>query len=345
MQKPITEPNPRPDLSTGRRRTLGSLLIVVGTLLCVLITSLGISAGGGYIAGRRERSSYMTQTVSADLEAQYEAAQEDIANGQYSLAVQRIQFILQIDPDYPGAADRLAEIARLRNEANAPPPPPTPIPPSTAEDVDELYAEAAALYETQEWAGAIDRLEELQALAPDYQADDIQERLYEARRLLGLQYVRSDRLQEGVVLLQAADRIRPLDDQSAGELFLAELYLTGLSYWELGWNTVIRNLVIIYEIAPDYRDVEERLLTAYTSYGDQLVVSGSYCQAVEQYESALAIEEDDDLAGAAEDAADLCANPPTAGASPSEPGSTPVGTVTLTPGPTPPPTLRAGDIP
>ena len=71
--------------------------------------------------------------------------------------------------------------------------------------------------------------------------------------------MQGDRIEEGLYLLEQAEKIRPLSDSTAGERNLARLYTTGQIYWGLDWNVVIQNFVVIYEIAPNYRDVQPRL--------------------------------------------------------------------------------------
>ncbi len=325
MQPPDPQPTPadqqRPSLL---RRKLSTSAILLGTLFCVLATALGVSATGGYIAGQKQRNVDATQTTIVDIDVQYALGVSDFESGNYNLAAERFRWVLDRRPDYPGAADQLAaaeqQIANGQ-ATNAP-----TLPPSTSEDPAELFTEASGYMEGQEWANAISRLEQVQDIDPTYREVDVKEMLYTAYSTLGLTYIRGDRIEEGLYLLDLAEQIHPLDDLTGGERYLATLYSTGQTYWGLDWNVVIRNFEAITPLAPNYRDVSARLLEAYVRFGDQLKASGAACDAVTQYESALALQPDDAVEAKRQAAEQACANPSSLST------ATPLGGTQSTPG-------------
>lgn len=303
---------------TGRRRrVLSTTAFFVLIALCVLSSALLIAGVGGVAAGRKERAIYATETTAADLGLQYELGLADMQNGNYSLAAQRFTWILQRDPNYPGVAENLAQARQQGNTLNEPSP--TVIPTSSAVTIEEKFLEAKQHYDAQDWPVAIARLQDVQSLDPTYRRADVQNMLYTSLQTLGLVYVRGSRLEEGIFLLEQAEEIQPLDNFAAGELLVANLYITAKSYWNLNWQIVIQNLVTIYEVAPDYRDVADRLHAAYAKYGDQMALSGAFCDAVDQYGLALEIIADEDVSASRDKAVEECNNP------------TPDGTLTLTP--------------
>jgi tetratricopeptide (TPR) repeat protein len=330
---PSPAPPPRPRRPSGIRRVLSSTVLLVGIIVCVLLASIGVGAFGGAIAGQKERGFHATQTTTAGLDLQFGLGLSNLEEGRYELAAQRFRWILERNPDYPSAAERLAEAERRINEAGGGTAVPT-LPPSDTENPDELFAEAQSYFNDQQWENAITRLQELQALDPRYQEIEVKEMLYESLTSLGLIYIRGDRIEEGLFLLDQAAVIRPLEDQIEGERHLATLYITGRTYWGLNWPVVIQNLQVIYDTVPAYRDVAERLWEARVKYGDQLAAQGSQCGAAEQYSTALEIREDSVLQEKYETAASACAHP------------TLTATVTpeVTPGPTPTKT-PLGNIP
>jgi tetratricopeptide (TPR) repeat protein len=353
MNEP-SPPNSAPDQASaapvmGRLGRLWKLLspwaALIAIIVCVVAAALAVAAYGGAVAGRQERGTRATQTTVADIALQYDLGVQDLAAGRYELAAQRFIWVLDRDPDYPGALENLAEAQRLSQqpaaEASA-----TPIPPSEADSLDERFAEAQTLVDGEQWEAAITRLQELRALDSSYRSGEVQQMLYDALVTLGLQYVRGDRLEEGIILLDQAAAIRPLDDQAEGERLLATLYMTGRTYWDLNWPIVIRNFEEIYLVAPNYQDVRDRLRRAYVAYGDQLMpqVDGP-CQAVDQYQSALDMSADDEVNQKLEEAEDACANPtptPEGGVTPSDespgtPSGTPPGTPDGESDSTPPP--------
>lgn len=293
-----------------------------GIIGCVLVAALGVAGIGGAIAGQNELNTRATQTTTAEIGVQFGQAMADLELGNYALAARRFRWILQVSPGYPGAAEGLA---RAENAINRTPTPLATLSPSTSHDPDELFAEAEGYYQDNEWSSAIARFQELQAIAPTYRDAEVKEMLHFALVTLGLQYVRGDRLQEGLTLLDQAKVIRPLDDQAEGERHLATLYTTARTYFGLNWPITIQNFEAIYEVAPSYRDVKEQLWQAYVTYGDLLVALGGHCDAAVQYEAALDLREKDELQTKLDTAAEACANPTPI------PLSTPLEDITTTP--------------
>jgi hypothetical protein len=160
----------------------------------------------------------------------------------------------------------------------------------------------------------------------------VEEMLYTSLSTLGLAYIRGERLEEGLVLLDQAETLRPLDDQAAGEANLATLYVTATTYWDLDWGIVIDNLLPIYQVAPNYRDTAQRLWEAELNNADRLAALGAQCDAADQYQLALELRDDSVVQDKYEQAADACAHPTPI------PTATPLGFLTPTP-------TVAGDIP
>lgn len=302
----------------GRRFVLSTFSLVI-IIACAMITALAVAAGGGVIAGQNQRNIQATQTTVADLDVQYSLGLNDLQQGRYELAALRFRWIIERAPDYPGAAQKLAEAESLLAQAGgtsqvAETPVLVPL-----QSPAELLAEAQDLFDRQDWENAIIRLQQVQALDPTYEQIRVSEMLYQALTTLGLSYIRGDRIQEGLVLLEQAAAIRPLDDQTAGERYFASLYVTGRTYWGLSWPVVIQNFQALYDVVPNYRDVASRLREAHVAYGDQLAALGAQCDAAAQYQAALDLQRDATVQEKYREAADACANPtPTPSPTPSE---------------------------
>jgi tetratricopeptide (TPR) repeat protein len=293
-----------------------------GIFICVVLAALTIAGAGGWFAGERDRAQTATASAVAQVGTQYALSQGDLQSGNYSMAAQRLNWIMTVQPDFPGAADALAQVQAALNQTE--PPEPT-ISSSTGQSADKLFEEAQGYYDAQQWANAITRLRDAQAADPSYRADEVKAMLYNALVTLGLQYLRDergDRLEEGVALLDEAEKIKPLDDQTGGERNLARLYQTGRTYDGLNWQIAINNYEAIYAIAPNYRDVKVRLRTAYNKFADQLVFLGGHCDAADLYALSLAIKREEDIVAKYNTAAAECANPT----------PTPPGGFTITPG-------------
>jgi tetratricopeptide (TPR) repeat protein len=292
------------------RHYVSSGLLIIIILVCVMISALAVAASGGYIAGQKQRNVSATQTTTVDIDVQYQLGISDLADGNYQLAAERFRWVLDRSPDYPGATEHLAEAQNGIAESSSASGTAAPsLIPSTSDDPEELFNEGLAFFNSQDWSNAINRLEEVQGIDPAHREIEVQEMLYTAYSTLGLAYIRGDRIEEGLFLLEKAEQIRPLDDLTGGERYLARLYSTGHLYWGLNWPVVIDNFVAIYEIAPNYRDVFPKLTAAYVEYGKQLVQLGAACDAVQQYDNSLALKEDQAVRDLKTDAEEACANP------------------------------------
>ncbi len=311
-------------------RTITASALLVGIIVCVLGTALVVATTGGVVAGQSERRLRATQTTAADIGLQFQLGIADMNQGNYELAALRFRWILERDPNYPGAVDWLGVAERILNGTNVPQP--TAMPSSSAVTLDERFAEAKALFDSQQWEVAIARLQEIQAIDPRFREVEVQQMLYEALKTLGLIYVRGDRIEEGIILFDQAEKIQPLDDQTAGERYFAILYVTGKTYWGLNWPVVIDNFEAIHQLAPAYRDVTDRLREAYIAYGDLLTTQGQPCDGAEQYQAAQAMRNDSAVAEKYNLAREACLNP-----SPT-PSPTPLPGI-------PTPTLEPGTIP
>ena len=278
-------------------------LTLVAVFLCAALTAIGLSGLGGYQAGIHAQRLNATQTAEVEAGIQFSLGLDDLEQGRYELAVERFRYVLGVNPAYPGATENLA-LAEAALGAGAITP---TLPPSNTEDPAELLAQAQEYLDAQEYEAAIVRLQELQALAPDYEPATVQEIRYSALVSLGLLYVRGDRLEEGIVLLEQAAEIHPLDDQAAGEQRLASLYLVGRDYWGINWEVVINNLSLIYAQAPAYRDVADRLREAHVRYAESYVAQADYCPAETHYAEAIRIAADETTQAQWQTAHDACA--------------------------------------
>ncbi len=116
---------------TPRHNRRWILWSIVAVLLLILIAAG--SAYAGYNSAVEERIKNQTSQMANVAANQYILAQQDIALGSYDRARQRLEYVIQIDPNYPGAAEQLASVlTQMRITATptlAPTPPHTPTPP------------------------------------------------------------------------------------------------------------------------------------------------------------------------------------------------------------------------
>lgn len=319
--------------------SISSGAMLLGIMGCALTASIAIGVAGGALSGQQAQNLHATETTQADLGVQYQLAIEDLSAGRYGLAVQRLRWVIERAPDYPGAAEALDRAASGASNGGAAAL--ATLPPITSEDPVEIFAEAQTLLVSEQWEAAIQRLELLRRQHPEYQAADVAEALYVAQVRLGLFYIRSsERIAEGVLLLEQAAMLRPLDDTTRGEIYLATLHLTAESYWGLDWVITIENLEAIVALAPNYQNASERLFEARASYGDRVAALGLHCDAFALYELALTYRDDEALRGKRNSEDQLCRTignvTPTIPATATAAEGTPAApAATGSPGPTP----------
>lgn len=273
------------------------VLLAMVTFLCLLTLSLAVSGYLGVQAGRQ--ASVERRVALAD--EHYRRGLARLDAGEYELAIAEFEYALQLVPEHPLAKQGLAE-ARARLATR-----PTPTSQATEEVARELYAQAKAAFEQEDWAAAARLLNQLRAFAPDYESEAVEEMLFTSLYNAGLASLADGALEEGIFFLDQAARIRTLDADALRELELARRYLRALGYWGVDWEICIQQFEALYALAPNYRDVFQRLYQARVAYADLWAKQGEMCPAAEQYAQALRLMNSDALAQKRDRAAEVCA--------------------------------------
>ena len=317
------------------------LVAAVGVLTLVIIALM--SAYGGYRSGMNQRDSASSTLTTGEIQSQYNRGLEDMSAGRYDLARQRFEWVIQHDPGFPGATDRLAEVI-MRISITASPtfaPSPTLTPSPDTRTVDDLYAQAQQAMVAGDWSTAIDDLLRLRKVSPDFHAVEVDGMFYVALRNRGLDKIKKADLEGGTYDLDLAEGFGPLDAEAIGWRDWAAMYITGASFWEVDWLQVIAYFEQLVPMVPNMMDASswtatERLRIAYQRYGDQLAQAGDWCEAEQYYQKSLNMSADPKLQPTSKYAADKCSSPGgkkkhTDTPAPPPPGETPENT------PTPPP--------
>jgi tetratricopeptide (TPR) repeat protein len=214
-------------------------------------------------------------------EQHYRAGLERLETGEYELAIAEFEYVLKLDPNHLFAQQGIDEAsARIASR---------PTPTSEVREIvaGELYQEARAHYEAERWSDAASVLTQLKVLDPTYQPEQVEEMLFTSLYNAGIELLEEDRLEEGVFYLDQAVALRPLDEQALTQRSLAIQYMTALGYWGVNWERCIERFEQIYTIAPNYKDVFQRLYRAHVIYADAWYEMEEMCPAEEQYALAL----------------------------------------------------------
>jgi len=318
-----------------RRRSLRWILYAVLGLL--LLGLIGFASGyGGYLSAIQLRLGYKATQVSSEAQHQYDLGVQDAQEGRFDLARQRFEYVVRLDPNFPGITEALAQVLLEINTTATPTIAPTPTlsPTPDLRSQEDLYLQARESMAGADWTTAIDTLLTLRKRFPEYMTVEVDGLLYVALRNRGVQKIslQAD-LEGGAYDLTLAQGFGPLDVEARNWRDWAELYIRGASFWDVDWQQAVFYFSQLAQIAPNLMDASrltsfERYTLALVGYGDWLARQEMWCEAQEQYQLSLNLRDDPEVKPTASYVAEECANP-----SSSSSGS---GEVTLTPTLTPP---------
>ena len=340
------EPEPA---QTSKKSISWPKVTILGILALVLIAAL--SGFGGYRSGINLRTSAESTQVIGQLDEQFAQGVQDMADKQYDRARQRFEYIIQHNPNYPGAAQMLGDVlvnmSTTATPTAAATPTVTPTPDTRA--VDTLFSQAQQAMQQNNWSAAIDTLLALRKADPNNHPVDVDGMLYLAFRNRGKDKIIRTDLEGGLYDLSLAERFGPLDSEALGLRNWVRLYITGASFWDIDWKQAIYYFAQVGPAMPSLMDgsgmtASERYRMALIGYGDELAKDHQWCDAQQQYELSLSIGPDPKghAGPALEEATNNCSGnsnqPPPSEGNPSEvpPTPPPSGEPTATLAPPPP---------
>ncbi|RMF49026.1 MAG: hypothetical protein D6755_02945 [Anaerolineae bacterium] len=290
------EANPSETPRSRKKGVLRTLLIGLALLLLIAAAS----AYAGYANGMQQRRAAEATQIASDIQTQFQLGLEDLQAKRYDLARQRFEFVLEQDPNYPGAVDKLTE-AMLALNATATPtivPTPTLTPTPDLRGEQQLFEQAQAALQEEDWDTAIETLLALRKRNASYQAVQVDGMLYIALRNRGVQKILQQAdLEGGTYDLALAERFGPLDAEAKNYRIWVSLYVTGASFWEIDWGQAAYYFGQVAPLAPNLRDASgmtasQRYLIATQKYADYLMDNKAWCKAEEQYRIAQSLGAD-----------------------------------------------------
>lgn len=332
-QSPAPTAKPR-----ERSRRMRLIFLAIAGLLLVAV----LSAWGGYQSGISQRLDLEAAMIADAARQQYNLGLEDVEAGRYEVARQRFEYVINIDPGYPGVTEQLAQVLLAMNTTATPTPAPTPTLTPTPdlrgeEKIEELFLEARAFLLDRMWTEAIDTLLTLRKEAPDYQAVKVDGMLYTALRNRGVHRILNEGdLESGSYDLALAEGFGPIDVEADSYRQWAEWYGTGMSFWELDWGEASNYFGLLVQVAPNLRDASnitatERFRVSALHHADFLAANGHYCAAQEKYQAVLNLGANPLVEPTANWAGRLCAEGESVTEEP-PPQQPPAETATPTPG-------------
>jgi tetratricopeptide (TPR) repeat protein len=320
-------------------------IIILTGILLILIGG-GFGSWMGYTSAIQSRKSQTNNQVLMIAATQYNLALADQAAGRLDIARERLEYVIQLNPQFPGAITKLSEVMFKISLSQTPTVLPTPAPTPTPDTrgIDEVYNQARQFLINKDWSNTIANLEILRKDDLNYKAIEVDGMFYVALRNRGVDKIlKEGSLEPGLYDLALAERFGPIDTQADGYRNWARLYLIGASFWELDWPQVLDYFSQIYPYVPNLHDKSgltavERFRQASVKYGDQLGSNNEWCKAEDQYKNALQISADSAVQTKLDNAHNNCSNPtsaPSETAKPTISATTPSPIVT-----TPPPVVE-----
>jgi tetratricopeptide (TPR) repeat protein len=286
--------------------------------LVIILVGAGIGGSLGYQAGLKIRLAAQEDQKVMLATEQFQQGVVDLTAGKFETARKRFEYVISIDPTFPGASDKLAEamIGLAQVSTPTPEPLPTAEPTPDTRNEEQLFTQIQSDLQNKSWEDAVTTIEKLRDLNLSYRTVDVDGMYYIALRFLGIQKILNEgQLEVGNYYLTLSERFAPLDVDAANYRNWSRMYLSAASFWGVDWAKVVSAFGEIYPSLPGLMDASkmtatERFRLASISYGDDLYNKEQYCDAQKQYENGLALGDDAHGKEMLSKATDYCANPP-----------------------------------
>jgi tetratricopeptide (TPR) repeat protein len=306
----------------------------------------------GFMVGIRGRLAREEAQSRALAEQHFQKGVHLLDAGDSELARAYFEYVLSIDPGFPGAREQYNRAAARLEEALAI----TSTPDDNA--ARALFNLAAGQIRSKAWGDALDTLEALRNLDLAFRPVEVDGLYFNALRHQGVvMFAEQGNLEGALYLFLITSQYAPLDRAAASYTSWARLYLTAASFWELDWEQAARYFGMLYSAYPSMHDggwtAARRFMVASEMYGDKLMEARDPCGALEQYQNALDAGADGSVQPKFDQAFNRC-YPPTATprpptATPTPPDDTPDATPETPPPdtdtPPPPEETPPGDTP
>ncbi|MEX1071066.1 MAG: hypothetical protein WEC37_00420 [Anaerolineales bacterium] len=242
------------------------------------IVFIGLGALGGMQAGifARQQEAEMANAVEAF--TQFQLGLDDMQKGNCDIARQRFEYVIELEPGYPGIVDQYVQ-SQLCSTGTAVPEEvaagPTPTPDMRGAEL--IFADAQSLLLSQNWDQLLLILDTLRKNFPDFQPIEVDRMYYIALRFRGASKILEvGDLEGGIFDLNRAEQIGPLDADAQSYRQWAVWYIVGQSFWEIDWIQVVEYFKLVAPAAPQLHDLDfftaqDRLATAYVFYAQDLI--------------------------------------------------------------------------
>ncbi len=299
--------------------------ILIGIVGMLIIGAIG--SGAGYLMALEIRKNTELNERLTLAATQFELALNDEKNENFNAARQRLEYILEIYPEYPGLDEKLKDvmlaIALNQGSTQLSTPVPgetiepvsTPLPTTDSKNLSVLFNQAKAQLAASDWPGLLATVLSLRDIDPSYESIKVDGMYYYALRYNGISKVKQGSLEVGVYYFSMAEEMAPIDTEAESYRIWARMYNNAASNWNINMLAAATQFSELYALVPNLIDasgitVRSRYAGALEGYGDYLQQTFAWCEAVTQYEASIGIASSNRMAEKLTLARELCANPP-----------------------------------
>ena len=285
--------------------------IGVGLLIIILVSAAG--ALGGYFAGIADRQALEINQRDLAASMQYQLGLADLEAGNLDLARQRFEYVIELNPAYPGVLESMAKLMIIMNATATPAvlPSATPAPTLDLSGVEAMLVQSKQLMYASDWNGALNALDNLRKQNVSFKTLEVDGLYYLALSHRGIQKISNGNLEGGIYDFAVMKNYGPQDKDSADMEEWAVMYLNASKYFGWDWENAVKYLGEIYQYIPtltdsSHRSVADRYRESLGKYADTLAAKEKWCQSVPYYEQSLAIGNDSKVAAAYTKANNKC---------------------------------------
>jgi len=292
--------------------------IGLGILGMLLIIAAG-AAIGYYSAINVRKAEEVNQRLIVAT-TQFELSLQNINNGDLDLAKKRLEYIIQVYPNYPRAADKLAQVLVSMAQTNQTTSNSSTVPVVEAtkdtRGAAAIFTQAQQQLASQDWENLLTSVNSLRDLDPTYEAVKVDGMYYLALRNVGVLNIKKyGNMEKGIYQFAVAEQIAPIDSEADNWRKLAVMYIDGEANWGVNWQVAVNNFYQLYQTYPylsDFNGVtsKQRYTEALEGLGDTYMSTFDYCGAVTQYGLSASLTSSESLSAKITLAQADCANPP-----------------------------------
>jgi hypothetical protein len=195
----------------------------------------------------------------------------------------------------------------------SPTPRPTPTEPAALEadnpaedDLTPAFKRLQQLVDDGSWSEAISALIDFQSEHPNYRRLETDRLLYDAYVNQGQALLNGEQVELGLYYLSQAETLGDLKQEVLDQRLWAELYLSGIAYYGVDWETAAAFFRDLCAAAPFYQESCQKLRVSLTSLGDIYAANLDWCPAEALYAEAASHNGDAELGDKLAEARLMC---------------------------------------